>query len=310
MSKLTQRLSFDVQTRCFRVTVCVLTLLLASAFAAERQGTVIAGARRFGNLPTTETPESWADAAANNEVAILQQQGTFSVRYDERKIDNRGETLRAVIESKQGSVARLVERNGKPLTAAEDTAEKKRLQDAIERPEEFSKHHRRDNSMRDDAIKLIKMMPNAMLYTYAPDQPQPAGATAKQVVLDFKPNPEFHPPTMLSELLTGLEGRVWIDEETKHVTRAEGRVLHVVNFGFGVVARIYPGGSIVFEQTNVGGGHWVFSHLDEHLVVRALMVKTLPENSKITATDFTLMPAAMPYQDAIRMLLAQPISMR
>ena len=29
------------------------------------------------------------------------------------------------------------------------------------------------------------------------------------------------------------------------------------------------------EQTNVGGDHWVYSHLDEHLMARVLMVKTL-----------------------------------
>jgi hypothetical protein len=269
---------------------------------------VIAAARgAFDNVPAG-TPQSWADAAAANEVAILQQQGTFSVRYSEHKIDNKADTTRLVIESKQGSVARLIERNGKPLTAAEDAAERKRLQDSIDHPDEFLRHHRRDNSARNDAAQLIKMMPKAMLYSYAPDQPQITGA--RQVVLDFKPNPAFHPPTMVSDILTGLEGRVWIDEETRHMIRAEGRVLHVVNFGFGMVARIYPGGSVTFEQTNVGGGHWVFSHLDEHLVVRALMVKTLPENSKITTTDFTLLPAALPYQEAIRLLLAMPVPLR
>jgi hypothetical protein len=253
------------------------------------------------------TPDSWADAAARNEVNVIQQQGTFSVRYNERKIDNKGDTTRTVIESKQGSVARLVRRNDKPISAAEDAAERKRLQDAIDHPDEFSRHHRRDNSTRADSIQLIKMMPKALLYSYVPDQPQPPGATSKQVVLDFKPDPNFHPPTMMSDLLTGLEGRVWIDEETKHVTRIEGHVLHVVNFGFGMVARLYPGGSVEFEQTNVGGDHWVFSHLDEHLVVRALMVKTMPENAKITSSDFEMMPAAIPYQDAIKMLLAMPI---
>ena len=112
---------------------------------------------------------------------------------------------------------------------------------------------------------------------------------------------------MLSELLTGLEGRVWIDVETQRVTRIEARVLHVVNFGFGFVARLYPGGTVEFEQTNVGGNHWAFSHLDEHLLVRALMVKTMPENAKMTSSDFEMMPSAVSYQDAIKMLLAMPL---
>jgi hypothetical protein len=293
-----------VRLRHAQVSFCLLTILFVYCFADKRNGVVIAEELRAVETLPTETPESWATAAADSEVAILQQQGTFSVRYNERKIDNKGDTSRVVIESKQGSVARLMERTGKPLTAVEDAAERKRLQDAIDHPDDFLKHHRRDNSTRVDSTQLIKMMPKAMLYSYTPDQPQPAGATSKQVVLDFKPNPAFHPPTMLSEILTGLEGRVWIDEQTRHVTRIEGHVLHVVNFGFGMVARIYPGGSVEFEQTNLGNDHWVFSHLDEHLVIRALMVKTLPENTKMTASDFAVFPTALPYQDAIRNLLA------
>jgi hypothetical protein len=287
--------------------LCALALYLLTAFVFRRNGTVIAGPRDSTAALPLGSPESWADAATRNEVSILQQQGTFSVRFNEHKIDSKGDTLRVVIESKQGSVARLMERNGKPISPEEDTAERERLEYAINHRDEFLKHHRRDSSTRNDSIQLIQIMPKAMLYSYAPDQPQPAGVTSRQVVLDFKPNPDFHPPTMLSDLLTGLQGRVWIDEETQHVTRIEGNVLHVVNFGFGMVARIYPGGSVVFEQANVGGSHWVFSHLDEHLVVRALMVKTMPENTSMTASDFEMLPAAVSYQDAIRMLLAMPL---
>ncbi|QMV19850.1 hypothetical protein GOB94_15030 [Granulicella sp. 5B5] len=257
-----------------------------------------------------ETPVSWVEAAVQNEVGLLLQQGTFSVSYRERKIDAKGDTTREIVESKEGGVARLVERNGKPITAVEDAAERARLQDALNHPDEFLRHHHRDNGMRDDVSKLVKLMPQAMTYSYTPGQPQPANAKSLQIVLDFEPNPKFHPPTMMSELLTGLAGRVWIDAETKHVTRIEGRVLHPVNFGFGIVARIYPGGTIVFEQARMNDGHWIYSHVDEHLTVRALLVKTVPENVQMTSYDVEPMQGLIGYQDAIRRLLAMPIPLR
>ena len=255
-------------------------------------------------------PSAWAGAAARNEIAILRQEGTFSVRYRERKTDAKGDTTREIVESRQGGVARLVERNGQPITAAEDTAERQRLQDALEHPEEFARHHRRDASMRNDVIQVIQQMPSALLYVYTPGQPQLPGLDARQVVLDYRPDPNFHPPTMMAELLTGLEGRVWIDEATQHITRIEGRVLRPVNFGYGIVARIYPGGTLEFEQTRAPGDHWLYSHVDEHLTVRALMVKTVPQNVQMTTSKIEILPTLLGYQDAIRQLLAMPVATR
>jgi hypothetical protein len=284
---------------CLCLGVC-----MASASAADATFAAVS------DNPPTGTPSTWAEAATRNEVAIVQQQGSFSARYIEKKADAKGTTTRDVIESKQGSVARLTERNGKPISAAEDTAERARLQYAIDHPDEFLKHHHRDNNVRNDAIQLLKMMPQAMIYTFVPDQPQLAGITSRQVVLDFSPDPKFHPPTMMSELLTGLQGRVWIDQTSQRVTRIEGHVLHTVNFGFGMVARIYPGGTLVFEQTNIGGDHWLFSRLEEHLMLRALMVKSMPQNTQMSSSNMVLLPSLLSYQDAIKMLLATPVPAR
>lgn len=262
-----------------------------------------------GPIPAGE-PRAWAEAAAQNEIVIIQHEGTQPLRYRVRKHNDKGDTTRETIETPQGSVARLIERNGAPLAADEDAAERQRLEDVLAEPDEFLRHHKHDQSTHDYAIQLVKLMPTAMIFSYAPGQPQPANAEAKQVVLDFHPDPNFHPPTMVSNLLTGLEGRLWIDATTKHVTRAEGHILHPVNFAFGIVARIYPGGSIEFEQADAGAGHWVYSHVTERLTVREMMVKTVPENAEFNASDFRLLPAPVDWQQAIHLLLAMPVPTR
>lgn len=256
------------------------------------------------------SPVSWVEAAAKNEASIIQNQGTTSACYRVRKVDAKGDMTREVIESRQGSVARLVERDGKPITAAEDAAERERLQATLADPDGFLRHHRRDSSSRDNALELVRLMPTAMIYSYAPGQPQPKGAQSRQIVVDFHPDPNFHPPTMLADLLTGLAGRLWIDSETQRVTRAEASVLHPVNFGWGVVGRIFPGGTIAFEQADAGGDHWVYSHLDQHLTIRELMVKTVAVNAQMNAWDFRVLPNPISFQDAIRMLLAEKIPLR
>ena len=253
------------------------------------------------------TPRSWAEAAVNNEVAIVESEGRIPLRYRQHKVDAKGDTTREIVETRDGTVARLIERNGQPLTAADDAGERDRLNAEIADPDAFFKHHKRDKATRADAKDLIKLLPQAMIYTYAPGQPQQPKAEGPQVVLDFHPDPNFHPPMMAADLLTGIEGRVWIDAHSHCMVRIEAHVLHAVNFGFGVVAKIFPGGTVEFEQTRATGERWAYSHMEEHLTARILLVKTMPENSVMTSYDFRPMPTLMPYQDAVRMLLAMPV---
>jgi hypothetical protein len=279
---------------------CLLVIALgASGIYASNPGGAVAN--------PAGPASAWVDAAVRNEVTILQQQGTFSVQYTERKIDTKGDVTRLIIESREGGVARLIERNGEPITAAEDAAERTRLGETANHRDEFLRHHRHDASTRNDAVALMKLMPTAMIYTYAAGQPQLPNVKSPQTVLDFTPNPKFHAPTMLSEALTGFAGRVWIDEANKHVTRIEGKVLHPVNFGFGILARLYPGGTVALEQVDAGDGHWVYSHIEDHLVVRAMMVKTVNQSVEMRSSHIEPLPALLGFQDAIKKLLATQI---
>ncbi len=257
------------------------------------------------DLPTG-TPLSWAEDVIRNEIDVIDSSDKVPLRYRQRKVGAKGDTTREIVVSRDGNVARIVERDGQPITAAEDSEERERLSDEMASPDDFLRHHRKDTDMRDSVIKVVALMPQAMLYSYTPGQPQLKGSQGL-VVLDFHPNPEFHPPTMLAECLTGLEGRVWIDPRTRTLTRVEARVLRPVNMGFGILAKIYPGGTLALEQTNLGD-HWVYSHLDEHLTARVLMVKNYPENTVMTSWDFRPMPSLLSYQDGIRMLLAMPVA--
>ncbi|MEO6923084.1 MAG: hypothetical protein ABI142_04610 [Bryocella sp.] len=224
-----------------------------------------------------------------------------------QRISAKGKVVRLQIESRQGDVARLIEKDGRPLTSAENQAEIARLTRILAVPSEFLRHHKHDAAMLHDANTLLGELPKALLYTYTEGQPQRANLPGPQIVIDFRPNPAYKPPTMLSEVLTGISGRVWIDRKTHNMTRIEGSFHKAVNFGYGVVAHIYPGGTLALEQIDIGNGHWAFSHLDEHLLVRAFMVKMIPEDVTMTATDFHPLPGPIDFQDAVRQLLAVPV---
>ena len=261
--------------------------------------------------PLSLPAEQWAKAAAQNEVKIVRYNSPY-LRYRIHQIDAKGDQTRDVIESKDGTVARLIKRSGKPLTPEQDAAERSRLQAMVNSPDAFAKHIKSDVTGKKTAVDLLGVMPDAMTYSYASGQPQRPGMREKpngmrEVVLDFKPNPKWKPPTLESEALTGLEGRLWIDTDTRVVTRMEGRLVHAVNFGWGLFARLYPGGTVTVEQAALPDNRFIITHFIDDITLRAMMVKTIKVHSDISAFGFAPI-GELTYQQAIRALLASPLS--
>jgi hypothetical protein len=272
----------------------------------------------FGTAHTTEAqaPEqlparAWAETAAANQGRIINDDGTVLLRYRVRKVDAKGDVTREVIESREGSVARLIARDGQAITAAEDAAERDRLNGILHDPEDFFKHVKRDQAARGYATQLLRSMAQSMIWSYAPGQPQASPFPATQVVLDFVPDPKFKPPTLVTEALTGIAGRVWVDRNTRCVTRIEGQILHPIDFGWGgLLARIKQGGRIEFEQKQAHESRWLYSHLDEHISIREVLVRTVEENTRMQSFDVHVLPTPISYREAIQALLALPVPTR
>jgi hypothetical protein len=261
-----------------------------------------------GTLPSVP-PRSLIVDAAQNELVALHHKDSY-LRYRMETINEKGDQVRDVIESKDGTVARLILKDGKRLTPDQDKAEQQRLNDMIASPAAYAKHVKNGDSEKKMADTLVPLMADAMINTYTPGQPQSGkNGGALEIVLDYKPNPKFVPPNTEAQALTGLEGRVWIDAKTHYVVRMEGTIARGVNFGWGMLAHIYPGGKVEMDQTNVGGNRWIFTDFSMQLSVRALMVKKLDIRSSAKTSGYQIL-GPMSYQDAIRLLLATPLPER
>jgi hypothetical protein len=285
-----------------------MLLVLLSAIAGPRARAQTADATGDATDASllSVPPRSWAVDAAANELVALHHKDSY-LRYRMETTNERGKQVRDVIESKDGTVARLILKDGKPLTPEQDEAERQRLNDMLASPAAYTKHVRNGETEKSMADKLVPMMGDAMINTYTPGQPQSGrNGGALEIVLDYKPNPKWVPPTTEAQALTGLEGRVWIDAKTRYVVRMEGTIFRPVNFGWGMLAHIYPGGKVEMNQTNAGGNRWIFTDFSMQLSVRALMVKKLDIRSSAKSSNYqTLGP--MSYQDAIHLLLATPL---
>jgi hypothetical protein len=287
------------------ICAAILATIVAPVPVATAQSS--SATKDVGTATILSVPaSSWAADAAANELVALHHKDSY-LRYRMHSVNEKGDQVRDIIESKDGTVARLTMKDGKPLTEEQDKWERQRLNDMLASPAAFAKHIRNGESERKIADRLVPLMPDAALYSYTPGQPQTGtNGGALEVVIDYKPNPNFTPPNTEAEALTGLEGRVWIDAKTHYLVRMEGTVSHGVNFGWGMLAHIYPGGKLDLNQTDAGGNRWIFTDFSMELSVRALMVKNLNVKSHVQASNYqTIGP--MSYQDAIHLLLDTPL---
>ena len=247
-------------------------------------------------------------AVADQQADYLQRNGPH-FRYHLHRVDSKEDTLRDVIESSEGNVTRLLQHNGQALTPAEDEGDRDRLAKYFDSGD-LRKKQRDEKRNHGFGLELIHAMPTAMLYTLTQGQPQLPEHDRSQLVLDFAPNPEFHPATTVEGLLTGLRGRIWIDAADHHLVRMEITTLRNLDLAFGLLARVYPGGTVEYDPRRVAEGVYAFAHIRLHLRLRELMVKTVPYDSDLVATDIEVLNPPPTPEQAIQVLLRDEVKVR
>ena len=223
------------------------------------------------------------------------------VRYVLHKKDERHDTTKEIVETRDGDVARLVAVDGRPLSPEADKAELVRLEELAKHPELQEHRHRSEQKDAARVDHLMALLPDALLYKIEGIE---ACGTAQCYRLSYKPNPRFNPPDMEASVLRGVTGEVWIDTVQERLTRLVANFTADVDFGFGILGKLNKGGKVELEQTDVGAGgvhDWELTGLKMNVTGKALMVRSLSVGVIEEASHFEPVPE-MSYRDAIQML--------
>lgn len=103
------------------------------------------------------------------------------------------------------------------------------------------------------------------------------------------PRPGYNPPNMDTQVLTGMEGELWIDQKTYQWVRVTAQVIHPVSIE-GFLAQVEPGTRFELEKSPVPGGTWQPSHfsMNSHAKVLFLFKRSSSQDS----TYFDYLPAS------------------
>jgi hypothetical protein len=220
------------------------------------------------------------------------------MRYQLRKTSPRLTSIKEIVETRDGDVARLLSINDQPLSPADEQHEQARLQALMDNPSLQQHRKQSEDSDTARAMKILRVLPSAFLYQFAGTATTPAGTVEK---FSFKPNPQFDPPDMETGVLTAMAGEIWIDPVEERVVRLAGSLQQDKDFGLGILGELDKGGWIEIDQADVGEHQWRIVHMKLVMNGRVLF-KAKNSNSVQEYSGFQSLPADVSYKQAIQML--------
>jgi hypothetical protein len=181
------------------------------------------------------------------------------------------------IETRHGTLRRRIELNGQPLSPSATEAETRRIDSYVHDPSAQAKAHK--NSAHDDAAEMLKMLPEAFIWSTVSETPE-------FTTLSFRPNPNFDPPDMQARVMGAMSGEMVIARNGNRIRTLRGHLSYSVLIGFGILAKLYKGGTFDVERRLVGDGHWQITETHVHIGGHALLFKTIGQQEDEVKTDW------------------------
>lgn len=184
-------------------------------------------------------------------------------KYDnyERDRTKDGDKTYAVTMLDGSPYERVVAINGRKLTGDKEKEEQKKYEKAVndrqhESADQRSKRLAKYEAERKRDHTMLQQMTTAFDFHMIGNK----HLLGHDVyVLKATPRKGYKPPDRDSEVLTGMEGTLWIDQKTYQWVKVEAHVVHPVRIE-GFLAEVEPGTMFEVEKCPVAGDIWMASH--------------------------------------------------
>lgn len=245
---------------------------------------------------SSEPPATLVREVVYNELHDHERHGYWRYRID-RHTGN-GTATEEQVETAEGPVAWTTEQNGKPLSGTARGEEQARL-DRLMTSSQEQAHLKRDYNKDEERIgRIVRMLPDAFLYEYD-------GKENGCVRLRFHPNPDYPSRSIEARVFHSMSGVLLVDARYKRLAGLEGHVNQNVDFGFGILGRIYKGGWFRLQRERVSSTEWKTDQLEVHLNIRALLVTSFARETSETRGGFEPVPPALSLAQGVVLLEAR-----
>src|SRR5882672_1137261 len=194
-----------------------------------------------------------------------------------------------MVQTNEAIAGRVLSYNDQPMTDEGRKNEDARVDRFVKNPDELRRKQREEHDNRERLNRVLRAMPDALLYEYDGFEPATAvlGHKGDDLLrVKFHPNPDYDPPTRVEQLLTGMAGTILLDPQRQRLARIDGTLQKDVAFGWGILGHLDKGGRILLEQGDLPDGNWVLTHFKMRFTGKVLFFKGLDVNTTETSWDF------------------------
>ncbi len=282
--------------RCLQACILMMTALTAAAAMLSAQES------QKPEMPAADLVR----VSVANEIAASDHPKTLHMFCSHKQTPKVSQT-RLYVETTDALAAMLIAVNDQPLTEQQQKGEDDHLAWLMNTPDQLRKKHAREKEDEARTLQIVKALPDAFLYEYAGTEKSEAGMgeTGDQLAkLNFKPNPNYSPPSRVEQVLAGLQGYLLIDTKAQRVARIDGTLARDVSFGWGILGRLDKGGRFLVKQADLGlgDGAWGITEISLNVTGKLLLFKPLNMVSDETLSDFRKMPAHMTFAQGVELL--------
>ena len=182
---------------------------------------------------------------------------------------------------------RLVAVNGKPLPPEQQAQVQKELETTLEERQKESRQQRRERiakyeKERESDHLLMEQLTKALDFKLVGEQKL---GPYEVYVLKATPRPGYEPPNIESKVLTGMEGKLWIDEKTFQWVKVEATVIRPVSIE-GFLAEVEPGTHFELEKAPVTDSIWLPKHFAMKSQAKVLFLFTRKSQADETYSGY------------------------
>lgn len=264
-------------------TITVILAILPTGLSAHAQ--------------LNEPPAQLVREVVYNELQDHQRHGYWRYRIDQH--GPQGPKLEEQIETADGPVMRVVSSSGRPLSADAQRREQNRIEQLLRSPEEQARNRQEYAADERRIGRILALLPEAFLF-------EDAGQDGGSYHLRFRPNPIYPAHSIEARIFHAMGGELWIDARQKHLARLEGQLLENVDFGYGLLGRLYKGGWFRMQRTQVSATDWKTERLEIHMNGRALLFKTIARETSEVRSGFAPVPPGLSLAEGVKLLANEP----
>ncbi|HET9086475.1 MAG TPA: hypothetical protein VFN53_03020 [Acidobacteriaceae bacterium] len=204
-------------------------------------------------------------------------------------------TLKLVVETAEATVSRTIELNGHPLDARERAADQAKMEKVLNDPAVRAKQRKTAEHDDQQGRALTRMVAHAFLW-------KKVSESNGRVILHFEPNPGFQPPTFESRVFAAMTGEMEVDTAQKRLVSLSGKLIQPVEFGWGFLGKLQPGGTFRVVRTEVAPHEWEITETHVHINGHAFLIKSIDEQEDEITSHYKRVPAGLTLRHAIDML--------